>query len=400
MRGEEAVALLGAGLPPGEDEALRRLAARLGEWPLLLRLANGALVDRVMRTRASLPDALAHVGKLLDKRGLTAFDAKDPRERREAVGKTLALSLDRLETREQARLIELAVFPEDAQVPLGTVELLWRQTANFDEIDTDELLQRLYGLSLLLQLDLDRRFLHLHDVIRTWLRERLGGGLAEVDEALVAAFRSSCGGEWHRLDDPYALAYLPMHLWSVDEAAWRHLLLDPRWMARRLAPDGPGVATLIDDYRDTDADLLLVGDALRLSAHVIGRDPVQLPAQLCGRLGRSPAASHVELVIAARATAPRRTLLPRHPTLIAPGGPLIRTLEGHTNWVTAVAMLPDGRRALSGSGDNTLKLWDLESGICCTTWSADQPILCVAAVSDRLFIAADEGGTLHFLDLV
>ena len=65
-----------------------------------------------------------------------------------------------------------------------------------------------------------------------------------------------------------------------------------------------------------------------------------------------------------------------------------------------MAPLPDGRRALSGSSDNTLKLWDLESGICCATWTADQPISCVAAVSDRFFIAGDEGGTLHFLDLV
>jgi WD40 repeat protein len=79
---------------------------------------------------------------------------------------------------------------------------------------------------------------------------------------------------------------------------------------------------------------------------------------------------------------------------------MIRTLEGHANWVAAVALLPDGRRALSGSWDNTLKLWDLEHGNCCATWTADQPIRCVAAVSDRFFLAGDEDGSLHFLDLV
>jgi hypothetical protein len=38
-----------------------------------------------------------------------------------------------------------------------------------------------------------------------------------------------------------------------------------------------------------------------------------------------------------------------------------RMLEGHTKGVTTVALLPDGRRALSGSYDCTLRLWDLES---------------------------------------
>jgi hypothetical protein len=39
-------------------------------------------------------------------------------------------------------------------------------------------------------------------------------------------------------------------------------------------------------------------------------------------------------------------------------GKEIRTLSGHTNTVSSVAFGPDGRSALSGSQDQTLKLWD------------------------------------------
>jgi WD40 repeat protein len=34
-------------------------------------------------------------------------------------------------------------------------------------------------------------------------------------------------------------------------------------------------------------------------------------------------------------------------------------LEGHTNSVTAVAFSPDGTRLLTGSEDNTARLWDI-----------------------------------------
>jgi WD40 repeat protein len=40
----------------------------------------------------------------------------------------------------------------------------------------------------------------------------------------------------------------------------------------------------------------------------------------------------------------------------------LHTLAGHTNWVNAVAVTPDGRRAVSASKDTTLKVWELETG--------------------------------------
>jgi WD40 repeat protein len=46
----------------------------------------------------------------------------------------------------------------------------------------------------------------------------------------------------------------------------------------------------------------------------------------------------------------------------AESGRLLRSLEGHTDWVRAVAVSPDGRTIVSGSRDRTVKVWEAESG--------------------------------------
>ena len=43
-------------------------------------------------------------------------------------------------------------------------------------------------------------------------------------------------------------------------------------------------------------------------------------------------------------------------------GAELRTLAGHSDSVRGVAVSPDGRRAVSASYDKTLKVWDLETG--------------------------------------
>ena len=37
------------------------------------------------------------------------------------------------------------------------------------------------------------------------------------------------------------------------------------------------------------------------------------------------------------------------------------TLKGHSEAVTSVDFSPDGKRIVSGSGDKTLKVWDISS---------------------------------------
>jgi WD40 repeat protein len=50
-------------------------------------------------------------------------------------------------------------------------------------------------------------------------------------------------------------------------------------------------------------------------------------------------------------------------------GDCVRTLEGHSNWVRSVAWSGDGLTLASGSDDNTVKLWDVQSGDCIATFN-------------------------------
>jgi WD40 repeat protein len=66
--------------------------------------------------------------------------------------------------------------------------------------------------------------------------------------------------------------------------------------------------------------------------------------------------------------------------------------------VFGVALSGDGRCAVSASNDNTLKVWDVESGREVVTFTCDSRVLCCAFVSETL-MAGDAGGRVHCLRL-
>jgi WD40 repeat protein len=140
-------------------------------------------------------------------------------------------------------------------------------------------------------------------------------------------------------------------------------LFDYRGLKAELA--AAGAADLLADLgaSEESEQAARVSDALRLSSHILARDEEQLAGQLLGRMTEADGPDVATLLADARMHADRPALLPLRPTLFPPGASLVRTFIGHERQVSAVAVTPDGQRALSGSGDMTLRLWDLASGV-------------------------------------
>lgn len=144
----------------------------------------------------------------------------------------------------------------------------------------------------------------------------------------------------------------------------------------------------------------LVQKAIRISAHILARDKKQLRSQLYGRLIRQDVPEIKTLLDKINQWKDGPWLRIISPSLIPPESPLIRTLEGHTDTVAAVSVLPEGKRAISGSTDGTLKIWDFEKWEVITSFSGDCPLCIITVTQDGKVIIADEAsGKVHFLRL-
>jgi len=82
-------------------------------------------------------------------------------------------------------------------------------------------------------------------------------------------------------------------------------------------------------------------------------------------------------------------------------GKLVRTFKGHTNEVLSVAISPDGKYALSGSLDNTLKLWDIETGKLVRTFKGHTDYVCSVAFSPdgRYALSGSYDKTINLWDI-
>ncbi len=84
-----------------------------------------------------------------------------------------------------------------------------------------------------------------------------------------------------------------------------------------------------------------------------------------------------------------------------PGVKIKHFLKGHQSYVVSVAVTPDGRYALSGSKDKTVKVWDIESGVEVRTLSGHSNSVRALAVTpdSRFVLSGSDDHTVKVWDI-
>ena len=357
---------------------------------------------------AGLPLALAMVGAKLRRRN-DAYWADMLEDLRQARIKKIAgevpsyaypslkaafdISLADLDPVLRRRYFDFAVFPEDVAVPEAPLEVLWGIEAR----EVRDTTAALADLSLVTQ---GTDGVSLHDLQLDFLRAELGeDGLKERQHEFLAAYRGTCCDGWHTgRKERYFVEWLPHHLAEAgrrQEA--RNLLFDLPWMEAVL--ERAGLSVLIAHYRlaQPSEPHRLVERALNQSSHVISGSPVQLSSQLYARLMAVEEPGLAELRAQLRPTL--GCIVPLWPALTQADSKFC-TLEGHANSVHSVALSGDGGTLVSGSSDNTIKVWDLGTGACRTLEGHAGAVYSVALSGDgRTLVSAGWYNPIEVWDL-
>ena len=234
---------------------------------------------------------------------------------------------------------------------------------------------------------IDDRVRPVHQSVRDWLTDRKSSGVyrasINVGEQRLGDFALQQYQRGVGSMSVYSIVHAPSHLAACQRRGeLKELLLDPDWIKANL--QAAGIVLLLTDYdlaldahstkRPLEAErsvtdepetsaLRIVQGALRLSANVMARDPDQFSSQMVGRLLPCQDVPGVDEFVKRVVEGTRIPWLRSlQATLHPPGTALIRTLQGHAWGVNGVALSGDGRLAVSASNDNTLMVWEVESG--------------------------------------
>jgi WD40 repeat protein/S1-C subfamily serine protease len=382
-------------LPPEANE----VAEECGNLPLAL-----AMVGAMVRGR---PDRWANALHRLRSADLQKIRQQFPDYPYPDLLRAIQVSVQALEPDAQTRYLDLAVFPDDTPVPEVVLQILWA-AEGLDEYDVQDVLDDLVDRSLARRDEAG--CLTLHDLQYDYVRQQTDN-LPALHQRLLRAYAAQCPEGWPTgPDDGYYFQHLPNHLTEVGQAnELRELLLDFDWLQAKL--EAVDVAALLADYEllPGDAELQLVQGAIGLSAHVITRDKTQLAGQMLGRLLAFQIHEIEALLDKARHWRATPWLRPVVPSLTPPGGPLLRTLRGHTSEVNAITLTPDGRYVISAAGSligfsshpGDLKVWDLESGAEIRTLSGHKERVTSVTVTPngQQVISASDDGTIKVWDL-
>ena len=163
------------------------------------------------------------------------------------------------------------------------------------------------------------------------------------------------------MPEAYAWRWIGYHLVAAGRGnELRRLLFDFVWLQAKLAATDASALVADCARLPEDEPVHRLGQVFSQAAHILVQDLGQLAAQLWGRMADDDDDIQA-LLQQAMFHALRPYLCPLTASL-RESSAIIRTLAGHMDRVEDVAVTPDGRQAISASGDQTLKVWDLATG--------------------------------------
>jgi hypothetical protein len=208
----------------------------------------------------------------------------------------------------------------------------------------------------------------------------------EAYDRMVAHQPLVFGDETNILFNLRKLSELPWHLAKAGrfEELKTQILTDLNWLQTKLQATSlsavmadfeyivPIVSTTWFNSEDV-CELRLILEALRLSGNAVAMNCDHLASQLVGRLMLLPADKNKSFISklfnqAVQLDGP--IILPILPCFPSPGGPLQTSLEGHTNFVSCLAIAKRFTQSgeqeelvvMSGSWDQSVRVWNIDRG--------------------------------------
>lgn len=412
MRADQVAELLQRTIPAASTSSLLPLADLCGGWPLLANLVGASVSSDVVA--GAPPEHAVDVARAaLHAHGPQAFDIWDTDQRKVAISQVISETLRALDENVHIpgasdlseRYVSLAVFPPATPIPLEVLTRWWGHSYRWSPVAVRQFCKVLADRSLLSAYRADQDVVVLHDVFRAYLLSLVAQSLPGLHRSFLEATRPPSGWLEMPRDRTYEWANLAFHLYeSRDHEALAHLLSDPRYVIAKATVSGAHALR-------ADRDLALavghdnagepVGEALKraqfltsqgylLHGQQTEQDMASTLLVALSRVGEEADQILLGIARAARTSLPwtagaEDSDLPGHvgtvvsvaarEDLLVSGGEdgtvrlwdlaaqaLIRSLRGHTGWVHAVAISPDGSLIASAGEDNAIRLWSSADG--------------------------------------
>ena len=423
MSDRQARDLLLRGIPPSvthsfDTALLDRVISRTWHWPLILDLLNTVLARRLdagYSPDAALEEILGHLAAR-GPRGAEDIDVQPgPQAQSELVKSVLSAGLTLLKAPDaEGRLLDLAVFPPQARVPVQLVTMLWASRSSRADAEAASLRDRMASLSFFTITD---GYLQMHDVMHAFLqsqldepaRMELAGLLVDLlsqtlrmpapsgpdeNSAPTAWWEADALAEY--IDDNIVLHMIEAGRRQEAQA----LACDLRWVVHRLQTSGTTSVLADLEKVATDRAVQLSGVVKRV-AHMLGETTTSPDADqfLLNALRKEPDWAQQAAAVQDEQNQP---VLVSHWPLPDNAGPALRhvyKIPSSTRHSDAAALSPDGKR-LAMAGDSGLFIVDAATPRVLAAYRSDLDIdrIAIARDGSRIATLASGEGTITVHD--